>query len=137
MERKIQAAKQLIQEVKLFGEIDSILVLHPWKETSPTIVSLIKCTEFSEEQDLTRYYKNLFPRNDNRVRIEVVLGTARNPQVCECLLSDHLTGGQHRQLFQNTVNATDVVIVGNAVMSPRSTILLTWEGAYRKHLDTL
>ena len=47
------------------------------------------------------------------------IGTSMNPKIWEKKLSNHLLGGHHSKIYRNTLNASDEVQVGYAVMSTK------------------
>ena len=49
----------------------------------------------------------------------MLIGTSMHPKVWEKKLSNHLLGGHHGKIYRNTVNASDEVQVGYAVMSTK------------------
>ena len=47
------------------------------------------------------------------------IGTSIHPKIWDKKLSNHLLGGHHSKIYRNTVNASDEVQVGYAVMSTK------------------
>ena len=81
----------------------------------------MKIEDFDQDTTLHRYCKTVYinPNTPDKARFNLNIATSMNPNVWEEQLSSHLLGGHHGRIYRNTVNASDEVQVGYAVMSTK------------------
>ena len=120
-EKKSKALTQLKEEIKNFHLLDPTVVLNPWWKSSPLIAPPLTVEDFNDDTTLHRYCKTIYigPNTPEKARINMHIGTSMHPNIWEKKLSNHLLGGHHGKIYRNTVNASDEVQVGYAVMSTR------------------
>ena len=120
-QKKAKAIHQLQKEVSTFSLLDPTLVINPWRRSSPIIAPPLKTDDFDEDTTLHRYCKTVYinPNTPDKARFNIHIGTSMNSKVWEEKISCHLLGGHHGRIYRNTVNASDEVQVGYAVMSTK------------------
>ena len=120
-QKKAKAIDQLKREVSTFSLLDPTLVINPWRNSSPIIAPPMKIEDFEQDTTLHRYCKTVYinPNTPDKARFNLNIATSMNPNVWEEQLSSHLLGGHHGRIYRNTVNASDEVQVGYAVMSTK------------------
>ena len=120
-QKKSKAIHQLKKEVSTFSLLDPTLVINPWRRSSPIIAPPLRIDDLDKDTTLHRYCKTVYinPNTPDKAKFNMHVATSMTPKVWEEKVSSHLLGGHHGNIYRNTVNASDEVQVGYAVMSTK------------------
>ena len=120
-QKKSKAIQQLKKEVATFSLLDPTLVINPWRRSPPIIAPPLRIDDIEKDTTLHRYCKTVYinPNTPDKARFNMYIATSMIPSVWEEKVSSHLLGGHHGKIYRNTVNASDEVQVGYAVMSTK------------------